>query len=266
MERTKKYSNVVFSAEIIKEARDVMVDQLGKERRFIFKSMRLNLSENEHWNYDDEEEFFGGYRDCSNYAHFEESYDSGKLEISVYGENSYTPRTEIVVRMRERGQIMKVFNIFDANVERCKLPEKPDEKVVEPRIFIGHGNSSQWKELKDHLHEKQGFEVEAYEMGARAGFTVKEVLDEMLAASSFALLVLTGEDEDAQGKMHARENVIHELGLFQGRLGWRKAIILLEEGVQEFSNIHGVNTIRFSKDAIREGYGEVLATIKREFR
>jgi len=86
----------------------------------------------------------------------------------------------------------------------------------------------------------------------------------MLNDSSFAVLVLTGEDQHIDGELHARENVIHELGLFQGRLGFTKAIVLLEDGVKEFSNILGIDQIRFSKNNIRETFGEVLATIKRE--
>jgi predicted nucleotide-binding protein len=87
----------------------------------------------------------------------------------------------------------------------------------------------------------------------------------MLNKSSFALLVLTGEDEHADGEIHARENVIHELGLFQGNIGFTRAIALLEEGVKEFSNILGINQIRFSKGNIREVYGDVIASIRREF-
>ena len=107
--------------------------------------------------------------------------------------------------------------------------------------------------------------MEHFEHGIIAGLTIKEVLEEKLTESSFALLVLTGEDQDAQGKLHARENVIHELGLFQGRLGWRRAIALLEEGVEEFSNIHGLNQIRYTKGIIKESFGEILAILKREF-
>jgi len=59
--------------------------------------------------------------------------------------------------------------------------------------------------------------------------------------------------------------VIHELGLFQGRLGFRKAIVLLEDGVSEFSNINGVQQIHFSTNSIKETFGEILATLKREF-
>ena len=59
--------------------------------------------------------------------------------------------------------------------------------------------------------------------------------------------------------------VIHELGLFQGRLGFTRAIVLLEEGVKEFSNILGINQLRFAKGRIKETFGDVLATIRREF-
>jgi predicted nucleotide-binding protein len=49
-----------------------------------------------------------------------------------------------------------------------------------------------------------------------AGLTTVERLSNMLDQASFAFLVMTAEDERADGTKHARENVIHELGLFQG--------------------------------------------------
>lgn len=273
MYRVKIYKRVIFSPEIIKEARDAVLGELGKSPVPGTKLMKLYLAGNEEWKYDGEEEFFASYRDSFRAAFFWETYGAGGLEVQVNcsGEGSYRDaKTEVKVIMGSREQIMRIFNIFEANVEKCKLPEIPIpeiavEEVRKPTIFIGHGHNNEWRDLKDHLHEKHGLDVEAYEIGARAGLTVQEVLNEMLTNSSLALLVFTGEDEDAQGEMHARENVIHESGLFQGRLGWKRAIILLEEGVKEFSNIQGVNTIRFSKNAIREVFGEVVATIKREF-
>jgi len=51
----------------------------------------------------------------------------------------------------------------------------------------------------------------------------------MMNHAGIALLVLTAEDETADGKEVARQNVVHEAGLFQGRLGFARAIILLEE-------------------------------------
>jgi len=67
----------------------------------------------------------------------------------------------------------------------------------------------------------------------------------MLESAAFAFLIMTREDEHADGSLHARLNVVHEAGLFQGRLGFKRAIILLEDGCEEFSNIYGLGQIRF---------------------
>lgn len=69
-------------------------------------------------------------------------------------------------------------------------------------------------------------------------------LSEMLDAAAIALLVMIAEDEMADGAVQARMNVVHEAGLFQGRLGFTKAIVLLEDGCVEFSNIQGLGQIR----------------------
>ena len=66
-------------------------------------------------------------------------------------------------------------------------------------------------------------------------------------------------------RSRARENVIHEVGLFQGKLGFKRGIIVLEDGCNEFTNISGVQQIRFTKGSIKETYGDILATIYREF-
>lgn len=169
--------------------------------------------------------------------------------------------TSVDVELTSRADIQRVFQVFERNLSESTI-------VVEPepiRVFIGHGRDSQWRDLKDHLHDMHGFAVEAYEIGPRAGQSVKEVLQGMLNDSSFALLVHTAEDLHADGELHARENVIHELGLFQGCLGFQKAIAVLEEGVREFSNILGINQLRFPKGRIRETFGDVIATIRREF-
>jgi predicted nucleotide-binding protein len=81
----------------------------------------------------------------------------------------------------------------------------------------------------------------------------------MLDYSRFAFLVMTAEDIHADKKGHARENVVHEIGLFQGKLGFEKAIILKEEGVADFSNIHGLTYIPFPK-------GKLNAAARKEIR
>ena len=53
---------------------------------------------------------------------------------------------------------------------------------------------------------------------------------------------------------HARENVVHEAGLYQGKLGFSKAIILLEEGCEALSNVQGLGQIRFPARKHKSGF------------
>jgi predicted nucleotide-binding protein len=89
-------------------------------------------------------------------------------------------------------------------------------------------------------------------------------LSAMLDAAAIAFLELTAGDERADGKMQARMNVVHEAGLFQGRLGFTRAIIMLEEGCEEFSNIEGLGQIRFPKNNIRAAFHDVQLVLERE--
>lgn len=144
-------------------------------------------------------------------------------------------------------------------------PPQPEAVPPKPKIFIGHGGSQQWRDLKDHLQDQHGYEIISYETGSRAGHAIRDIIVELLGKSSFAILVMTGEDDMADGTIRARQNVIHEIGLFQGRLGFTKAIVLKEDGTEEFSNIHGVHQIRYSRGNIKETFGDVLATLNKEF-
>ena len=72
------------------------------------------------------------------------------------------------------------------------------------------------------------------------------------------------QDMHADSSMHARENVIHEAGLFQGRFGWRRAIVLLEQDCDEFTNIVGLGQIRFDKGNITSCFEEIRRVLERE--
>ena len=132
------------------------------------------------------------------------------------------------------------------------------------RVFIGHGRSPIWRELKDFVVNRLGLEHIEFNSHSTAGIATTERLTSMLDQSSFALLVLTAEDQTADGKMQARMNVVHEVGLFQGRLGFRHAIVLLEDGCEDFSNIAGLTQIRFPKGDIAARFENVRRVIERE--
>jgi len=260
LEKAKRYPNVYFLPEHIDEIADTFrrsldVDALG--------ALKLLLSvdlTDERWQHDVESEFFTDIRRPG----AEYSYRLLASPHDLIVATDYRG-ARVSVAGLERKHIEEVFCVVERLAPLALLPDPEVAVTPNVRVFIGHGGNDQWRDLKEHLHEKQGFDVEAYEIGERAGHTVRDILEEMLSNSSIAFLVMTGEDETAEGGLRARQNVIHETGLFQGRLGFAKAIVLLEEGVEEFSNIHGVQQIRFRKAAIKETFGDVVAAIRREF-
>ncbi len=131
-------------------------------------------------------------------------------------------------------------------------------------VFIGHGRSSVWKDLEKFLTSKLELPCDEFESLCPAGKTIVGRLEEMLNQACFAFLIMTAEDKDANGTYHARHNVIHEIGLFQGRLGFAKAIVLLEEGCEDFSNIQGLLQIRFPIGNVRAKSEEIRDVLLRE--
>lgn len=141
---------------------------------------------------------------------------------------------------------------------------KSREERIGTNIFIGHGQSKEWKELKDFIQDRLQLPWDEFNRKPIAGITNIARLSEMLDSAAFAFLVMTAEDEQADGSLQARMNVIHEAGLFQGRLGFNRAIVLLEEGCEEFSNIQGLGQIRFPKGNIKAVFEEIREVLERE--
>jgi len=129
-------------------------------------------------------------------------------------------------------------------------------------VFIGHGHSPAWRQLADHLRDHHGCHVIAYESAPRAGQSIVEILGEMSSQASFAVLVHTAEDEQPDGRIRARQNVVHETGLFQGRLGFRNTIVVREQGCEDFSNLAGVQELTYEGN-IRQVFGDVVAAFSR---
>lgn len=256
MQKEKVYENVRFRAEALNEAYDKLFEFAALKGTCINCGILEVAHDDSTWTYDNKDEFFSDYRKFKNSADFKFwEHDTG-IYISVY--SSYTV---VKVESKDRSFIHNVFEIFEKSYPLDY--DKNLESGNDFTVFIGHGGSNHWRDLKDHLQDKHNIKIEAYETGARAGHTIRGILEEMANKSTFALLVMTAEDEQDTGQMRARQNVIHEIGLFQGKLGFNRAIVLMENSTEEFSNIAGVQQIRYSK--ISETFGEVLATIKREF-
>ncbi len=132
------------------------------------------------------------------------------------------------------------------------------------KVFIGHGRAKLWLELRDFIRDRLNLPWDEFNRVPIAGIANTNRLSQMLDSAAFAFIILTGEDQTLEGSHQARQNVIHEAGLFQGRLGFHKAILLVEEGCEEFSNVQGLGQIRFPKGEIVTAFESIREVLERE--
>lgn len=168
----------------------------------------------------------------------------------------------------------------EARLSEWGVLDKPIDAIVEilayvrafairrPRstpsfIFIGHGRHKDWERLRDFL-EGTNLKVDEFNVDPTAGVTTVERLTEMLNRACFALLVMTAEDRQVDGTVQARQNVVHEIGLFQGKLGFRKSIVVMQKGVAKFSNIEGLTYISYPKGKIQAAFPLIAEVLIRE--
>jgi hypothetical protein len=269
--RSEQFPNTRFNADVLLEAKAALAACFEGET---YKSGSWTIVEGEvTWTFDSEAEFIAEYR-RGKWTSFSVGWSHAQpvpgefktfarlidCDVRAWGPNS----ANVDIEGWDREDILSVQEVFERHRESSRLPE-PLHLPEPVTVFLGHGGDAAWRDLKDHLQDQHAYRVVAYEVGARVGHEIRDVLEEMLSVASFACLVLTGEDQLDGDKVQARQNVVHELGLFQGRLGFHRAIALVETGVELPSNIAGVTQLRFARDQIRSTFGDVLATLRREF-
>ena len=207
---------------------------------------------------------------------FDHLFDDSPLPWNHGTATGYTYNRGLRIEIPDhRKNISRWIDQLESVYDRLGLYEELPNSTQQPtnndpannekkKIFIGHGRSPVWREFKDFLVETLGLEYEEFNRISAAGKSINNHLEEMLDKSCMAFLIMTGEDEYSDGSVHARQNVIHEIGKCQDRLGSERAIILLEKGCERFSNMDGIIYIDFAKGNIKETFGEIVRVLIRE--
>jgi hypothetical protein len=219
---------------------------------------RVDVSDEEGWTFDSDDDFFAEYRQDIRRAGFTQNGVFAGSALSITYAYPDTWVSVGLAGLNKREAVVTVFEVLERYRDQARLE-------IKPTIFIGHGHSPQWRELADYLDTRHGLRIETFESQPREGYTAKEVLERLVSDASFAVLIHTAEDELGDGSSQARPNVIHETGLFQARLGFSRAVIAREAGCESFSNVAGVQEVRFGAGNIREAFGDIIGVIRREF-
>jgi predicted nucleotide-binding protein len=141
---------------------------------------------------------------------------------------------------------------FSSSVIETKVGNTQAEPANrERRVFISHGLTTDWREVQAFIEKDLNLLTLELAQEPNRGRTVLQKLEEESERCCYAVIVMTGDDKTEDGQRRTRENVIHEIGYFQGKFGLSNVCLLHEEGVNIPSNIHGLVYIPFPSGMVR---------------
>lgn len=176
-------------------------------------------------------------------------------ETTDYDGRGYIDLNQMMILKRDLDYIFEVR----AN---SRLGEKRAENLKKEFIFISHGSSKEWYKVQTFLEKDINFSTIELAQQPNLGRTVLQKLDEESDKCHASIIVMTGDDIIEHGEVRARENVLHEIGFFQGKLGLDRIVLLHEEGVNISSNIDGLVYISFPKDTVEATFGALQKELK----
>jgi len=168
-------------------------------------------------------------------------------------------------RLYQKSDIQPLVDNLDYILEvysNMRIGENYDKKEKSYRIFISHGSSDLWRKLQAYLEKDLEYNTLELAQEANLGRTILQKLYEEAKKCSSAVIVMTGDDVANESEIRTRENVMHEIGFFQGFYGLENVILLHESGVNIPSNIHGLVYIPFAKDTIESTFGSLYRELK----
>lgn len=143
-----------------------------------------------------------------------------------------------------------------------RIGEKEKAQEEKESIFLSHGNSEEWYKVQSYLEKVLGYQTIELAQQPNLGRTVIQKLDEESSKCNSAIIVMTGDDDIGGEEIRARENVLHEIGFFQGKLGLNSVVLLHEEDVNIPSNIHGLVYVPFPKNTVEATFGVLTRELK----
>jgi sugar/nucleoside kinase (ribokinase family) len=129
-------------------------------------------------------------------------------------------------------------------------------------IFISHGRNPEWFAVQRFVEDRFAAPVYSFESAPWGGHELSEALNKNLERCSLSVCVLTAEDFAGDGRKFARQNVIHEVGLFQGQHGFDRVVLLVEEGCDFVPQAAVPYTIYFPHNQIHHAFYQLGETIK----
>lgn len=162
-----------------------------------------------------------------------------------------------------RAQVDRLIRDIDQIFEMRANSELAQPAVqVEDRVFISHGRSNDWRAVQSFIEKDVEIKTLELAQAPNIGQTIIEKLINNAKYCNSAVIVMTGDDVANENEARVRENVMHEIGFFQGCYGRNFVILLHEEGVNIPTNLSGVAYVPFPRNNIEAGFHVIHRELK----
>jgi sugar/nucleoside kinase (ribokinase family) len=152
-------------------------------------------------------------------------------------------------------------NFVDVARGYLQTREPAADTELPPGVFLAHGHDPQWRRLRRFLEDECRVPVHTLENASEGRVAA---MRRMLAMCSFAICLLTAEDIMQAGSAQADQNVVHQAGLFQGRYGFSRVLLLVEAGVEPVSNVSGLVALSFRRELVESTFWQIARLLRRE--
>lgn len=187
--------------------------------------------------------------------------------ISVVPSQEMAGRGASGVFFFSRGQLERLVRDIDQIFEiRANSALEQPKREAPWRVFISHGRSDEWRLVQPFIERDVGLSTIELEQEPSLGRTIIEKLFHYADHCDSAVIIMTGDDIGSDDVPKVRENVMHEIGFFQGRYGRGMVVLLHEEGVSIPTNLAGVVYIPFPKGKIDAGFHVLQRELNATYR
>jgi len=155
-------------------------------------------------------------------------------------------------------EILDKYDILGIPEVPGTIEETPTTET--PKALISHGKESKALNKVERFLRELGVEPLIVKDEPSLDKTVDDKVDYYLGQADFVVILATGDDE-IEGKLHPRQNVIHETGLAQ-KTHAGKIIYLLEEKTEFPSNISPKVWEHFNQDNMENVFLRTIIELK----
>lgn len=190
--------------------------------------------------------------------------DSKLLAYAAYKELSILVKQDsenFIVNLFSQNRIVDNYHQFnqtfldyftnaldDIIIANPEIQDSTAEKIYGTKVFIIHGHDTHLKETVQLLMQRAGVKSLVLHEAADKGRHTLDKLIEETKEAAYAIALLTPDDLLIKGNSRARQNVILEIGYFLGQLGKSRVRMVVKEGTEIPSDLHGILYERFDNE------------------